>query len=101
MTQELCFLLKVINEEYLESFINEGQLYMNTIDYFRNLESANPTLRADRSEGLEASYCSDNVTLTVGQKTIKPNNITLDIRNSIDQQANIFCMTVISLNDVY
>lgn len=48
-------IFKFGNIEHIEQFVHEGHLYMNTLKYFRELESQGDALRADRHEG--ASHC--------------------------------------------
>lgn len=45
------FFLKFGKKEHIEAFRNKGQIYMNTLDYFRNLPEEG--LIGDRFEGLK------------------------------------------------
>ena len=60
-------LIKFMAPEYVHSFLHEGLLHMNTLEYFRTYEEEDDLLRADCYEGLTASYVSQNVEMTLAK----------------------------------
>ncbi len=54
----------------MEEFVSEGRLYMNTLRYFQELE-AKDFLRADKSEGLSASFPAHKMRFYVDDHEIK------------------------------
>ena len=59
-------LIKFMDERYVDSFLNDGLLFMNNIDYFRSYEDADVALRGDVHEGLAATYKAEGLTITLG-----------------------------------
>lgn len=49
-------LIKIMKEEYVALFVNEGVLYANTIGFFRSYEDESVAVRGDENEGLSASF---------------------------------------------
>ena len=85
-----------MDEQYVDSFLNEGLLFMNNIDFFKNYEDENIALRGDVHEGLAASYKSDEVTITLGSHKIEGAVGKVDLRYHHEGDTNIYSMTKIS-----
>ncbi|NOH20169.1 hypothetical protein [Vibrio cyclitrophicus] len=89
-------LIKFMDEKYVDSFLNDGLLYMNNIEFFRNYEDADVALRGDRHEGLSASLKSEDVIIKIGDRIIDGAVGKIDIRQSHEDETNIYSMTRIS-----
>lgn len=96
-------LLKFGKKEHMEAFYNEGLLYMNTFDYFINLED-NGDGRADKYEATTLYYAGDGVDdikLTLGSGddkiTLSREGGTLSIAMITDQPtySHLYSMTAI------
>lgn len=89
-------LIKFMDEKYVDSFLNDGLLYMNNIDYFRNYVDEDIALRGDDNEGLAASYIAEGLTITLGDHILKGAVGKVDLRYSHEGDTNIYSMTKIS-----
>lgn len=89
-------LVKFMNEEYVDSFMNDGLLFMNNIDYFRKYEDADEALRGDEHEGLSASYKPESTTIHIGSHEVMGAVGKIDIRLNHTGDTNIYSMTKIS-----
>lgn len=96
-------LLKFGKKEHMEALYNEGLLYMNTFDYFINLED-NGDGRADKYEATTLYYAGDGVDdikLTLGSGddkiTLSREGGTLSIAMITDQPtySHLYSMTAI------
>ena len=93
-------LIKFMDEQYVDSFINEGLLYMNNIQYFRAYEDSDPALRGDAHEGLAASFLPENITLEINGRIITDAVDKIDLRHCHQDETNIYSMTIISDQDI-
>lgn len=93
-------LIKYMDEKYVHSFINEGLLFMNNIQYFRAYEDSDPALRGDAHEGLSASFLPENVTLEINGRVIADAVGKIDLRQCHQDETNIYSMTIISDQDI-
>ena len=59
-------LIKFMDEQYVNSFIDDGLLFMNNIEYFRKYEGEEngELVRSDMAEGLAVSMQSEKVNVT-------------------------------------
>ena len=89
-------LIKFMDEQYVDSFLNEGHLFINNIDFFKSYEDSDFALRGDVHEGLAASYKSDEVTITLGDHRIEGAVGKVDLRYHHEDDTNIYSMTKIS-----
>lgn len=89
-------LIKFMDEGYVDSFLNDGLLFMNSIEYFRNYEDADLALRGDTHEGLAATYKAEGSTFTFGGHTAEGLVGKIDLRYDHEGDTNIFSMTKIS-----
>lgn len=93
-------LIKFMDEQYVHSFINEGLLFMNNIQYFRAYEDSDPALRGDAHEGLAASFLPENITLEINGHVITDAVDKVDLRQCHQDETNIYSMTIISDQDI-
>ena len=93
-------LIKFMDEKYVDTFVNEGLIYMNTIKYFREYEDSDPALRGDSNEGLSSSFLPEKVVLELNGHVITGAVDKIDLRESHNDETNIYCMTVISDKDI-
>lgn len=93
-------LIKFMDEQYVHSFINEGLLFMNNIQYFRAYEDSDPALRGDAHEGLSASFLPENITLEINGRIITDAVGKIDLRQYHQDETNIYSMTIISDQDI-
>ena len=93
-------LIKFMDEEHVDSFLSEGLLYMNTIEYFRKYQDDDPALRGDAHEGLAASYLPDKVNVMIGGKIINGAIGKVDVRLNAQDNTNIYSMTILSDKDI-
>ncbi len=89
-------LLKFMDKQFVQSFLDDGLLHMNNIVYFRNYEDTDTALRGDRHEGLVASYKADQVIIKFGDHIIEDAIEKIDIRKNHEDETNIYSMTKIS-----
>ncbi|WP_067522799.1 hypothetical protein [Endozoicomonas ascidiicola] len=100
LESHVAFLVKFTSSEYVSSFVDDGLLFMNSIEYFRNIENEDSVLRGDANEGLAARYSGENIVLKIGGEEINALTGNLSIRFNHDQETNIFCMSAITAKDV-
>ena len=93
-------LIKIMKEEYVASFVNEGVLYANTIGFFRSYEDESVAVRGDENEGLSASFQAKNIKLEFAGITAEGLIDTVDLRYDYEDETNIYCMTAISVDDI-
>ena len=89
-------LIKFMDERYADSFLNDGLLFMNNIDYFRGYEDADVALRGDIHEGLAATYKAEDLTITLGDHVVEGVVGKIDLRYNHEGDTNIYSMTKIS-----
>ncbi|MCE8044226.1 hypothetical protein HOP60_18920 [Halomonas daqingensis] len=89
-------LIKFMDEGYVDSFLNDGLLFMNNIDYFRSYEDADVALRGDIREGLAATYKAEGLTITLGNHVVEGAVGKVDLRYNHEGDTNIYSMTKIS-----
>ena len=89
-------LIKFMDEQYVDSFLNDGLLFMNNIDYFRSYEDADVALRGDIHEGLAATYKAEGLTITLGEHVVEGAVGKVDLRYNHEGDTNIYSMTKIS-----
>ncbi len=91
-----CF-IKFMDPQYVHSFINDGLLYMNTLEFFRSYEEEDESLRADQYEGLVASYDPKNVEMTLAKNgtVIEPIG-KIDIYQPLEDAINLYCVAMIT-----
>jgi len=89
-------LIKFMDESRVDSFVNEGLLYMNNIGYFREYEDSDIALRADVDEGLLASYQSDAVSIHIDGHELEETIGNIRLRYNHEDETNIYSMTKIS-----
>ncbi|MGK0271951.1 MAG: hypothetical protein ACI88H_002617 [Cocleimonas sp.] len=89
-------LIKFMDEQYVDSFLKEGLLFMNNIDFFKRYEDSVVALRCDVHEGLAATYKHDEVTITLGDHKIEGAVGKVDLRYHHEGDTNIYSMTKIS-----
>ncbi|HAS6248912.1 TPA: hypothetical protein I7203_21535 [Vibrio vulnificus] len=93
-------LIKFMDEKYVDSFINEGLLFMNNIQFFREYEDPDPALRGDAKEGLRASYLPENITLEINGRVLTDLVGKVELRENHQDETNIYSMTIISDADI-
>ncbi|SIS46211.1 hypothetical protein [Neptunomonas antarctica] len=93
-------LIKFMDEKHVHSFINEGLLFMNNIQYFRAYEDSEPALRGDAHEGLAASFLPENITLELNGHVFTGLVDKVDLRQCHQDETNIYSMTIISDQDI-
>lgn len=93
-------LLKFMDAKHVDSFLNEGLLYMNTIDYFRNIESEDEAVRGDPHEGLQASLRAEETIIEING--IKLDGVVgkIDVRYNHQDETNIYSMAIIGDHDI-
>lgn len=89
-------LIKFMDEKYVDSFLNDGLLFMNNIDYFRNYEDTDVALRGDVHEGLAATYDAEGLRITIDDHLLKGAVDKVDLRYNHEGDTNIYSMTKIS-----
>ncbi len=89
-----------MDEQYVNSFINEGLLFMNNIQSFRTFEDSDPALRRDVHEGLSASLLPENITLELNGHVFTSLVDKIDLRQCHQDETNIYSMTIISDEDI-
>ena len=89
-------LIKFMDEVYVDSFLNDGLLFMNNIDYFRSYEDADVALRGDIHEGLAATYKAEGLIITLGDHVAEGAVGKVDFRYNHEGDTNIYSMTKIS-----
>lgn len=93
-------LIKFMDEKHVDSFLNEGLLFMNNIKYFRDYEDNDPALRGDVDEGLAASLLPENITLELNGHIITGAIGKIDLRECHEDETNIYSMTIINDQDI-
>lgn len=89
-------LIKFMDEQYVDSFLNDGLLFMNNIQYFRNYEDSDVALRGDIHEGLAATYKAEEIIFTFGGHVAEGAVGKVDLRYDHEDDTNIYSMTKIS-----
>lgn len=89
-------LIKFMDEKYVDSFLNDGLLFMNNIGYFMLYEDSDVALRGDIHEGLAATYKAERLTMTLGNHVVEGAVGKVDLRYNHEGDTNIYSMTKIS-----
>lgn len=91
-------IMKFMENRLVDSFLEEGLLYMNNIKFFREYEDTN--VRGDIHEGLSDSLRADRVSVTYGEIELKSLVGKVDIRHDFTDKINIYSMTIIRYIDI-
>ncbi len=73
---------------------------MKTVEFFKNYEDTDPSLRGDPHEGLFASYSPDDGIFELNGQILEGIIGKVDVWEAHHDQTNIFSMTMISDNDI-
>jgi len=89
--------IKFGKKEHLESFRNNGSLYMNTLGYFKKLES----MSGDKNEGMENFYQGSKTHLKLiphgaGVGGFIKGLISFGVQKGSDLARNVFCLHAIT-----
>lgn len=93
-------MFKVLKNEYVDSFVNEGRLYMQTLGYFNKLEDKNKASRGDEFEGVDHVYQGNDVKLLLNEVSVTAQKVKLKIWNESNFDMNVYCMSAISVRDL-
>ncbi|WP_459925349.1 hypothetical protein [Desulfatiferula olefinivorans] len=85
-----------MDDQFIDTFLKDGLLYMNNIDYFKKYEDSDIALRGDIYEGLAASYNANQLIIKIGDIVIEDAIGKVDVGYNVDNETNIYCMTKIS-----
>ncbi|PWY54111.1 hypothetical protein DGG96_17025 [Legionella qingyii] len=93
-------LFKITKDEYLDDIL-DGNLFMNTYNFYRKTEEK--INRGDKQEGVASSYLADSVKISITNSEGKLVPIgglinRINFMYPFDHQVNIFCMTLFELN---
>ena len=86
-------LIKFMDIKYVDSFLNDGLLYLNNIRWFINHEDVNIAIRGDRHEGLAASFKAENMIFEINGRILKDTFGKIDLRYIHENETNIYSMT--------
>jgi hypothetical protein len=89
--------IKFISSEHIDSFVNNGELYMNPLSYFKDLEDNCNSLRSDVHEGLAATYDPAKIIFKFGNHTL--NGLTNKVDLWLDNLSNINILSLTSISD--
>ncbi|MDP3705666.1 MAG: hypothetical protein Q8R24_07110 [Legionellaceae bacterium] len=89
-------LFRFTPDKHLNSFL-DGNLYMNTYNYYRKIEEK--INRGDKQEGVASSYRAETIKISITNSNGKPVPIgglinRVNFMHPFDHQINIFCMSV-------
>ncbi|MFB4412719.1 hypothetical protein [Pantoea sp. ANP04] len=111
MNKSFGFFVKVFSQDkYREDFLN-GDLYMNTIKYFRDYEEAQSGNIGDKNEGVSAWLVPEGLQIKFNPPGMEPFTITskdlaapVVIKRNAHENINVLCLTYlhshgISLDD--
>ncbi len=91
MTKSYFSFIRVSKEKYIDRLLKEGQLYLNSVEYFRGIESKDG--RGDFNDSRDFLY-QGKVTLKYKEKIIgRSNNAQLYLDKNTISKGNIFCLT--------
>lgn len=82
-----------MDEQYVGSFLNDGLLFMNNIDYFRKYEGADLSLRGDVHEGLAGTYNAEALAIRIDDHAVEGAVGKVDFRYEHEGDTNIYSMT--------
>jgi hypothetical protein len=80
-SKNILTFIKAVDKHFFNSFINDGQVCMNTIKWFRNYEKQDPNV-GDKFEGVEMA-CGKGFTLNVA-KPIKSYSSEKELKNKME-----------------
>lgn len=89
-------LIKLMDEQYVDSFMNDGLLFMNNIGFFRTYEDSDVALRGDVYEGLAVSYKANEIVIHFGDHKVEGAVDKIDLRYHHEDDTNMYSMTKIS-----
>lgn len=93
-------MFKVLKDEHLSSFVNEGRLHMRTLGYFNNFEDINKASRGDKFEGIDHVYQGNKGQLSFNGTPVITQKICLRTWDESNLDMNVFCMGAISVRDL-
>lgn len=95
-------LIKFMDEKYIDSFLDEGLIYMNNIDFFRNYEKEEDgkSVRGDPAEGLAMSLKAEDLQVSFNGQILEGLVGKVEARFNHEDKTNIYSMTRISDKDI-
>jgi len=84
-----CSFIKVGKQEFMEKLFCDGEIYFNSLEYFRKLPQENNM--SDPHEGIIKLIQTENIKIKVGDKTFFSDKGQLRITNP-NLQGNMFCL---------
>lgn len=94
MEVQLNYLIKVGQKEHIESLLKTGQIYANTVEFFRGLE-AKDEQRRDNSEGAISSFEPKDFSMSLEDGTTLPlkyENLRMRFYAPEFEKTHLFCM---------
>uniref|UniRef100_UPI001F3D8C09 hypothetical protein n=1 Tax=Vibrio penaeicida TaxID=104609 RepID=UPI001F3D8C09 len=95
-------LIKFMDEQYVDSFVNEGLIFMNNIEFFRRYEAdeGGVPVRGDKHEGLTVSLNAKDLVVTFDNQVVDGLVGKVDVRLNHEDETNLYSMTRISDLDI-
>ncbi|MFO2583668.1 hypothetical protein GCO85_01000 [Legionella pneumophila] len=95
-------LMKFLAPKHVRDFLS-GQLYMNPYSYFRGLEEQ--VSRGDNLDGLEASFCAEQIKMDVQRNNGNFSEIgglinRVNFRNGYEKNISIFSMSLFPIAEL-
>lgn len=92
-------MVKFGEEKYMHKFYKEGELYLNTISYFKNIEDNK--MRGDNNENLTQIFQSDKTTVIINNQSVDTKGPirTYNPQDDKYQFTNIFSMSTLCKGD--
>jgi hypothetical protein len=100
-SEPIGLFIKILDDQYLDSFVKEGLLYMNPVEYFRGIEGSDlEGIRKDSLECVDCSILAEGATLTWNNISINGLIGRMNFRQCHEPAINLFCMTAIPVKKI-
>ncbi len=86
------------SEESAKHFINEGQIYFNSLSYYKNYYGENIAIKDEKEGSIENNIPTQNIEITFNEYTFLKKDIASDniiVKNALREPENffIFCLS--------
>lgn len=88
----IVYFLKIFEKEkYMNNFL-DGNIYMNRLSYFLNIENDSPNNRADDCEALSGWWQPDQIELTLNERKTTDLVAPIKLRKLHNEHLHAFCL---------
>lgn len=92
MSKTIFFLAKIFdNEDYADNFLH-GNIFANSLSYFRKLEDGESSNRSDQHEGVVSWHQPEQINIEINGRLISNLTGPVSVKMHWHDHLNVFCI---------